>query len=90
MKLIKRTIFNYETYEEICCRNYVNNADSQKVLLEFLNDLGVVLNYEQLRLYDTQVLNPIWLTNAVYRIINSPILAESKGRFKYQRIRSYH
>lgn len=71
----------YAKYQSICQKNHVHNAQSQKVLLELLNDLGVVLNYEQLRLYDTQVLNPLWLTNAVYRIINSPILAKANGRF---------
>lgn len=72
---------SYSNYQSICKDNHVPNARSQKVLLELLNDLGVVLNYEKLRLYDTQVLNPLWLTNAVYRIINSPILAQTNGKF---------
>lgn len=72
---------NYDRYRNICYENHVGNAQSQKVLLELLNDLGAVLNYEKLKWHDTQVLNPLWLTNAVYRIINSPILAKSHGRF---------
>ena len=71
----------YSKYQEICSSNQVLAKQSQKVLLELLNDLGIVLNYEKLRLHDTQVLNPLWLTNAVYRVINSPILAQSNGRF---------
>ncbi|MEL6866538.1 MAG: COR domain-containing protein, partial [Bacteroidota bacterium] len=71
---------NYATYQAICDKNHVQPA-AQKVLLDLLNDLGVVLNYEKLRWYNTQVLNPLWLTNAVYRIINSPILVKSNGRF---------
>lgn len=81
MEKMTKDYISYTQYQDICGDNYVPNKQSQKVLLELLNDLGVVLNYENMRLYDTQVLNPLWLTNAVYRIINSPIVAESKGRF---------
>lgn len=81
MEQMTKDYISYTQYRDICGENYVPNKQSQKVLLELLNDLGVVLNYENLRLFDTQVLNPIWLTNAVYRIINSPIVAQSQGRF---------
>lgn len=81
MEKMKEDYISYTEYQTISNQNFVVNAQSQKVLLELLNDLGVVLNYENLRYYDTQVLNPLWLTNAVYRIINSPILAQSLGRF---------
>lgn len=72
---------SYSQYQSICETNHVRKTQSQKILLDLLNDLGVVLNYEELRWYDTQVLNPLWLTNAVYRIINSPILAKVNGKF---------
>lgn len=81
MESMTEDYINYAQYKSICKDHHVVRVQSQKVLLDLLNDLGVVLNYEQLSWYDTQVLNPLWLTNAVYRIINSPILAESKGRF---------
>ena len=81
MESLEEDYINYSTYQTICEKNNVYRQDSQRVLLALLNDLGIVLNYDNLRYYDTQVLNPLWLTNAVYRIINSPILAESKGRF---------
>lgn len=81
MEKMTKDYISYTQYQTICEENYVPNKQSQKVLLELLNDLGVVMNYENLRLFDTHVLNPLWLTNAVYRIINSPILAEYKGRF---------
>ncbi|MGD1893120.1 MAG: COR domain-containing protein [Cyclobacteriaceae bacterium] len=81
MEAMSEDYIGYSEYQSICKENHVHNEASQKVLLELLNDTGVVLNYEKLRLYDTQVLNPLWLTNAVYRIVNSPILAKSSGRF---------
>ncbi len=82
LESMKEDYIGYGEYQAICEKNYVNNPTSQKVLLALLNDLGVIFNYEQLRLLDTQVLNPLWLTNSVYRIINSPIVAEAKGRFR--------
>ncbi|MEM9821243.1 MAG: COR domain-containing protein, partial [Bacteroidota bacterium] len=54
---------------------------SQKILLGFLHDLGIVLNYDKLSWHNTQVLNPLWLTNAVYRIINSPKVSKANGKF---------
>ena len=42
-------------------------------LLDLLNDLGTVLNYRQHRHFDlaeTNVLNPEWVTNGVYAILN--------------------
>jgi internalin A len=55
---------------------------SQDVLLQFLHDLGVVINFRNLQNFDTQILNPLWLTNGVYRIINSSLVAESGGLLK--------
>jgi len=50
-----------------------------KTYLGFLNDLGIMLNISGNRkLEDTQVLNPEWITNGVYSIINSKLLAEQK------------
>ncbi|WP_421800006.1 COR domain-containing protein [Haliscomenobacter sp.] len=78
---MQEDFIGYSQYQKICWEKDVKDEASQKVLLELLNDLGVVINYENLRWFDTQVLNPHWLTNAVYRIINSPILTQSNGRF---------
>jgi len=38
-------------------------------------------NYDKLKLHRTYVLNPIWLTNAVYCIINSPTVKNASGGF---------
>jgi len=73
---------SYTDYKQVCESYDVTDPDAQSTLLGFLNDLGIVLNYEKLRLLNTQVLNPLWLTKAVYRVINSPIVVEQQGRFK--------
>ncbi|MGZ8217884.1 COR domain-containing protein [Methylomagnum sp.] len=66
-------------YEAICHQQGVDRKFSQSVLLQFLHDLGVVINFRNLKNFDTQILNPLWLTNGVYRIINSELVANQGG-----------
>ena len=77
----KKDYISYQEYHDICSQNSVKSKKEQDVLLDFLNDLGIVLHYEKLNIHDTQVLNPHWLTNGVYCLINSPSIAEQKGVF---------
>ena len=42
----------------------------------------VILHFKDLELLDTYILEPKWVTSAVYRIINSEELAENKGVLK--------
>ncbi len=69
----------YEDYYALCHEKEVTDETAQNVLLQFLHDLGIVLAFRNLELHDTQVINPLWLTNAVYRIINSKLVAGKKG-----------
>jgi hypothetical protein len=66
-------------YTALCERHGIGDVDSQETLVEFLNDLGVILHFHDLKLLDTHVLDPQWVTEAVYRIINSPLLAAKSG-----------
>ena len=47
--------------------------------MAFLHDLGIALRFSDLPLRDTNVINPRWLTEGVYRLINCPDVAESGG-----------
>ena len=66
-------------YRNICLQYGVDKPFSQDVLLQFLHDLGVIINFRNLKNFDTQILNPLWLTNGVYRIINSEKVVKHKG-----------
>lgn len=66
-------------YRQVCERLGVTRRFSQDVLLQFLHDLGVVINFRNLKNFDTQILNPLWLTNGVYRIVNSELVANAGG-----------
>lgn len=69
----------YETYKEICKAELIRDDSGQETLVEFLCDLGIILHFKELELQDTNVLNPKWVTEGVYKIINSNELATGKG-----------
>jgi internalin A len=70
---------SYAEYKQLCKDNGVNDEKDQRTLLNFLHDLGVVLHFPDPRLESTNILNPQWVTQAVYQILNAPILFRSKG-----------
>jgi small GTP-binding protein len=73
---------SYEAYKEMCDGKNITEKSAQDTLVDFLNDLGVILHFKDFPLLDTHVLEPKWVTEAVYRIINSEKVAESKGILK--------
>ncbi|MBE9593850.1 MAG: TIR domain-containing protein, partial [Proteobacteria bacterium] len=68
----------------MCTNEKITEETSQDTLLDFLNDLGVILHFKDFELLDTNVLEPKWVTNAVYRIINSEELAECSGLLRLE------
>lgn len=76
---------NWMTYDEFCafCRERgVRDRKDQEALAESLHDLGLMLAYrkeEALRGFG--VLNPLWVTNGIYAVLNAPALKEAGGRF---------
>ncbi|MCP3965341.1 MAG: GTP-binding protein [Lentisphaerae bacterium] len=76
----KESFINFSRFENICINEAVVNSEEQLTLLSFLHDLGIVFHYkDDPRLEDTNILNPNWVTNGVYDILNSRLLAKSKG-----------
>ena len=71
----------HERFEEICVDEQIEGKERQKTLMGFLHDLGVALNFKKLEYLSTFVLNPIWVTEAVYKIINDKEVIENKGSF---------
>jgi small GTP-binding protein len=73
---------SYENYKKICNDRCITDEYSQNMLIDYLNDLGVVTHFKEFSLLDTHVLEPRWITEAVYRIINSEKLVGSGGVLK--------
>ena len=70
----------HDKYLELCAENEVSDETSQRTLIGFLHDLGVVLHFQDdPRLEALGILNPQWVTNGVYKILNSHTLFQNKG-----------
>lgn len=82
------SFISYDEFTNLCENNGVFDSSSQNTLVEFLNDLGIILHFKDFALSDTHVLDPEWVTFAVYKIINSKKLAENRGLLKLSEIKT--
>ncbi len=82
LELLRQTMnfISVNNYEEICEDNNITEEPEQQVLISLLHELGIVLYFQNdPRLESLGILNPEWVTNGVYKIINSRPLFENKG-----------
>ena len=82
------SFINYDQFSELCNSYGIYDESSQNTLVEYLNDLGIILHFKDFSLHDTHVLDPEWVTHAVYKIINSKKLAFNHGILKLTQIKS--
>jgi internalin A len=76
---MENDFLDYEEFERIC-DIYGVNPKAKKILINFLHDLGIILNFEEnFKLKHTHIINPDWATEGVYNIINSEKLSEGLG-----------
>jgi small GTP-binding protein len=82
LEAMTENFISIDKYKEMCTNEKITEKTDQDTLVDFLNDLGVILHFKDFELLDTHVLEPKWVTNAVYRIINSEKLAACNGVLK--------
>lgn len=76
----ERNFLAQNDYLSLCSENGITDELSQRTLIGFLNDLGVVLHFQDdPRLETLGILNPQWVTNGVYKILNSLLLFRNHG-----------
>jgi len=68
-----------ELYETICARAGITEKISQETLVDFLHDLGVAVHFKETELKDVHVLNPLWVTEGVYKIVTAKQVADDGG-----------
>ncbi len=73
---------NENSFHELCNRNGIDSLNEIHTIIDLLNDLGVIVHFNDFQLRDTFVIDPIWITTAVYKIINSKILSDNDGVLK--------
>ena len=49
---------SYDEYKKICNEEGITEKSAQDTLVDFLNDLGVILHFRDFELLDTHVLEP--------------------------------
>ncbi len=77
----------YTDYTELCEENGITDEGEQRQLIGFLHDLGIVLHFhDHPILRDLNILNPLWVTTAVYRILTSPQMAKSHGVLTFDKL----
>ncbi len=76
----EKNFITQDEYLNLCTTNDITDETSQHTLIGFLHDLGVVLHFQDdPRLEALGILNPQWVTNGVYMILNSHELFQNQG-----------
>ena len=82
---LNENYIGYDRFRELCRQLNEPTESEQDRLAFYLHCLGIALNYkDDPRLRDMSVLNPHWVTNGIYRLLNAPALAESGGVLRLQ------
>lgn len=79
---------DYDEYQNMCHWAGILDPQDQETLVEFLNDLGVIVHFKDFSLQNVHVLEPRWLTEGVYKILNSGSLAEHKGVLELKNLKA--
>lgn len=86
LEILKTDFFRYEDYLKICHKRNVSLNDSEH-LSRYLHDIGAIINYrDDYILRNIVVLNPLWITKAVYAAIDSDEILKSDGSFSFDTI----
>ena len=79
LERMRRNFIDYREYQKRCAKQKIKGQDAQ-TLVCFLHDLGIVLSFQDdMRLSNTNVLKPEWVTRAVYTLINNGNILANKG-----------
>ena len=75
----KKNHITYDRFTELCIKNDIIDKGIQEILLVLLHDLGLVIHFKKLVDLQTQVLNPSWITEGIYVLLNSDLLSKQQG-----------
>jgi len=84
---MKKNYVSFEEYRGFCAEHGEHDKTAQEALAGYLHTLGIVLNYkDDPRLQETHVLNPHWVTNGIYKILNSDKLEKQHGEIRLREL----
>jgi internalin A len=77
-----RSHISLDEYLNLCEQNGFTRREDKLQLSEYLHDLGVCLHFQEDELLmKTVILKPNWGTDAVYKVLDNPLVINSQGRF---------
>ncbi len=86
----ERDYLTKERYHQLCALKGVENENAP-ALLSYFNSLGVCFSYhrdeKKQELADYRLLKPVWLTNAVYAVIEEGMVYATDGKIRDSAIR---
>lgn len=77
-----------DEFFKMCEDADIYTKSSQEALLSFLHDLGLMLHFKDFELNNTNVLNPHWVTEGVYKIVTSKALAKDLGIISFESLKN--
>ncbi len=76
---LRDNFINKTHFESICIQNGIDDEQTQKVLSDYLDALGIAIHFNDFELKDIHTLKPEWVTNGVYSLITSQELNNHHG-----------
>jgi internalin A len=77
-----RNHISLDEYINICEQTGFTRREDKLQLSEYLHDLGVCLHFQEDELLmKTVILKPTWGTDAVYKVLDNPLVINNQGRF---------
>ena len=58
----------------------IGSEESQLEAVKFLNDLGIVLHFDDIHMDEFFIFDPEWVTSGIYKIINSKRVSKQGGK----------
>ena len=89
LSAMPENFLSFADYRALCASNGETDPAAQESLAFVLHCLCIVLNYrDDPRLHDTNVLNPHWVTEGVYGILNHPGVTAERAELHVADLRS--
>ena len=84
---MRKNYLTLDQYRAVCARRGEKEPRAQEDLAGYLHTLGIALHYkDDPRLQDTHILNPHWVTNGIYKILNADKLEQQQGEIRLREV----
>lgn len=78
----KQSFLTHDQFTKICDKHNIDtNIDSnERLLVDILDKLGVIIHFKEMIFFDAYLINPRWLTYGCYKLIFSDTIKANKGK----------